>query len=79
VTVAAALAAYAVCAGVLGPRLLGRANWAERAPRLGILTYLAAAWSVVAAAVAAQAVRLVGRPEPELGAVLGAGLTQAPV
>jgi hypothetical protein len=53
VTVAAALAAYAVCAGVLGPRLLGRANWAERAPRLGILTYLAAAWSVVAAAVAA--------------------------
>ena len=48
-TVAAALAAYAVCAGVLGPRLLGRANWAERAPRLGILTYLAAVWSVVAA------------------------------
>jgi Zn-dependent protease with chaperone function len=49
VTVAAALAAYAVCAGVLGPHLLGRADWAERAPRLGILTYLAAAWSVVAA------------------------------
>jgi hypothetical protein len=49
VTVAAALAAYAVCAGLLGPRLLGWANWAERAPRLGILTYLAAAWSVVAA------------------------------
>jgi hypothetical protein len=49
VTVAAALAAYAVCAGVLGPRLLGRADWAERAPRLAILTYLAAAWSVVAA------------------------------
>ena len=48
-TVAAALAAYAMCAGVLGPRLLGRADWAERAPRLGILTYLAAAWSVVAA------------------------------
>jgi hypothetical protein len=38
-----------VCAGVLGPRLLGRADWAERAPRLAILTYLAAAWSVVAA------------------------------
>jgi Zn-dependent protease with chaperone function len=49
VTVAAALAAYAVCVGVLGPRLLGRADWTERAPRLGILTYLAAAWSVVAA------------------------------
>jgi len=49
VTVAAALAAYAVGAGVLGPHLLGRADWAERAPRLGILTYLAAAWSVVAA------------------------------
>jgi hypothetical protein len=49
VTVAAALAAYAVCAGLLGPRLLGRADWAERAPRLGILTYLAAGWSVAAA------------------------------
>jgi hypothetical protein len=49
VTVAAALAAYAVCAGVLGPRLLGQATWTERAPRLGIVTYLAAAWSVVAA------------------------------
>jgi len=49
VTVAAVLAAYAVLAGALGPRLLGRAGWAERAPRLGILTYLAAAWSVVAA------------------------------
>ena len=48
-TVAAALAAYAVGAGMLGPHLLGRADWAERAPRLGILTYLAAAWSVVAA------------------------------
>ena len=48
-TVAAVLAAYAVLAGALGPRLLGRAGWAERAPRLGILTYLAAAWSVVAA------------------------------
>jgi Zn-dependent protease with chaperone function len=51
VTVAAALAAYAVCAGVLGPRLLGRPDWAE-------------------AVRTAQAVRLVGRPEPELRAVL---------
>jgi Zn-dependent protease with chaperone function len=49
VTVAAALVAYAVCAGVLGPHLLSRPDWTERAPRLGILTYLAAAWSVVAA------------------------------
>jgi hypothetical protein len=55
VTVAAALAAYAVCAGVLGSRLLGRANWTERAPRLSILTYLAAAWSVVAACGLARA------------------------
>ena len=48
-TVAAVLTVYAVCAGALGSRLLGRAGWTVRAPRLGILTYLAAAWSVVAA------------------------------
>jgi hypothetical protein len=66
VTVAAALAAYAVCAGVLGPRLLGRADWAERAPRLAILTYLAAAWSVVAAFAGAG-------PVPETPALAAAG------
>ncbi len=48
-TVAAALLAYAASAGTLGARLLARAGWTARAPLLGILIYLAAAWSVVAA------------------------------
>jgi len=49
VTVAAVLLVYAASAGTVGSRLLGRARWALRAPLLGIGTYLAAAWSVVAA------------------------------
>jgi len=49
VTVAAVLLVYAACAGTLGSRLLGRANWTGRAPLMGIVAYLAAAWSVVAA------------------------------
>jgi Zn-dependent protease with chaperone function len=49
VTVAAVLLAYAVCAGTLGSRMLGRAGWTARAPLLAIFTYLAAGWSVVAA------------------------------
>jgi len=49
VTVAAVLLAYAACAGTAGARMLGRARWAARAPLLAIITYLAAAWSVVAA------------------------------
>lgn len=48
-TVAAVLLAYAAGVGTLGARLLGRAGWTARAPLLAILTYLAAAWSVVAA------------------------------
>jgi hypothetical protein len=48
-TVAAVLLAYAVGAGTLGAPLLARAGWPARAPLLAILTYLAAAWSVVAA------------------------------
>ena len=48
-TVAAILLVYAAGAGTFGARLLGRAGWAVRAPLLGIGTYLAAAWSVVAA------------------------------
>ena len=48
-TVAAVLLAYAACVGTLGPRMLGRARWTARAPLLGIVTYLAAGWSVVAA------------------------------
>lgn len=49
-TVGAVLLAYAACTGTLGSRLLGRAGWTDRAPLLAIVTYLAAGWSVVAAA-----------------------------
>jgi Zn-dependent protease with chaperone function len=49
VTVAAVLVAYAACVGTLGCRLLARARWPGRAPLLGIATYLAAQWAVVAA------------------------------
>ena len=48
-TVAAILLVYAASAGTIGSRLLGRARWALRAPLLGIVICLAAAWSVVAA------------------------------
>ena len=48
-TVAAALVAYSVCLGFLGPRMIGRARWTARAPLLAIVTYLAAGWSVIAA------------------------------
>jgi Zn-dependent protease with chaperone function len=49
VTVAAILLVYAASVGTIGSRLLGRARWALRAPLLGIVICLAAAWSVVAA------------------------------
>jgi len=49
VTVAAILLVYAVGAGTWGARMLARVGWTARAPLLGIFTYLAAAWSVVAA------------------------------
>jgi hypothetical protein len=49
VTVAAVLLAYGVGVATLGARMLARAGWTARAPLLAILTYLAAAWSVVAA------------------------------
>ena len=48
-TVAAVLLAYAAGLGVLGSRMLGRARWTARAPLLGIVVYLAAEWSVIAA------------------------------
>ena len=48
-TVAAVLLVYAAAVGTLGARMLGRARWTGRAPLLAIVTYLAAAWSVVAA------------------------------
>jgi Peptidase family M48 len=49
VTVAVILLIYAASVGTVGSRLLGRARSALRAPMLGIVIYLAAAWSVVAA------------------------------
>jgi Zn-dependent protease with chaperone function len=49
VTIAVILIAYALGVGTLGASLLRRAGWPSRAPMLGIVTYLAAGWSVVAA------------------------------
>jgi hypothetical protein len=43
------LVAYAACVGLLGSSLLARAAWTARAPLLGIVTYLAAGWSVIVA------------------------------
>lgn len=48
-TVAVVLLAYAAGMGTLGARALARARWTARAPLLGMLTYLAAGWSVLAA------------------------------
>jgi Zn-dependent protease with chaperone function len=49
VTVAAVLLVYVAVVGTVGARLLGRARWAVRAPLPGIVIWLAAAWSVLAA------------------------------
>ena len=48
-TVALVLVTYAAGLGILGSPLLARARWTARAPLLGIVTYLAAGWSVIAA------------------------------
>lgn len=48
---AAVLALYVVVAVVTLPRLLGRGEWAEHAPRLAICVWLAACASVIASAV----------------------------
>jgi Zn-dependent protease with chaperone function len=69
-TVAVALLAYAAGAGTIGSRLLARARWVVRAPLLGIVTYLAAAWSVVAAA------GLAGLTLAVHATALGSGLSQ---
>jgi Zn-dependent protease with chaperone function len=49
VTITAVLVAYAAGVGMLGAGMLARAGWPVRAPLLAIVTYLAAAWSVLAA------------------------------
>ena len=43
------LVGYAALVGTVGARVLARAAWMSRAPLLGIVTYLAAAWSVLGA------------------------------
>ncbi|MEU0481233.1 M56 family metallopeptidase [Streptosporangium sp. NPDC006013] len=48
---AAVLALYAVVAVVVLPRLLGRGEWADRAPRLAISVWLAGCASVAASAI----------------------------
>src|SRR5580700_4744777 len=55
---------------MLGPRVLGRAGWTARAPQLAIVTYLAAEWSVVAAA------GLAGLTLAVHATALGGGLSQ---
>jgi hypothetical protein len=70
VTVAAVLVVYAACVGTVGSRLLGRARWPGRAPLLAIATYLAAAWSVVAA------LGLAGLTLAVHATALGSGLSQ---
>ena len=49
-TVGVALLLYVACAGAFGPRALRRTSWTDRAPLPGIVIYLAAVWSVIAAA-----------------------------
>jgi Zn-dependent protease with chaperone function len=70
VTVAVVLLVYAAGAGTAGSRLLGRAGWAVRAPLPGIVVWLAAAWSVVAA------VGLAGLTLAVHATALGGGLSQ---
>ena len=48
-SIAVVLIAYAACVGTLGSRRLGQARWTARAPLLGVVTYLAAEWSAIAA------------------------------
>src|SRR6201989_1847246 len=67
---AAGLLVYAACAGTVGSRMLGRARWPARAPLLAIITYLAAAWSVVAA------LGLAGLTLAVHATALGGGLSQ---
>jgi Zn-dependent protease with chaperone function len=70
VSVAVVLLVYAASAGTLGSRLLARAGWTGRAPLLGILTYLAAGWSVLAA------LGLAGLALAVHATALGGGLSQ---
>jgi Zn-dependent protease with chaperone function len=70
VTVAVLLLVYAGCTGTLGARVLARARWTTRAPLLGIITYLAADLSVLAA------LGLAGLTLAVHATALGGGLSQ---
>jgi bla regulator protein blaR1 len=69
VTVAAILLVYAAGVGTVGSGILGRGRWAVRAPMLGIVVWLAAAWSVLAA------VGLAGLTLAVHASALGGGLS----
>jgi Zn-dependent protease with chaperone function len=70
VTVGGVLLLYAACVGTLGARVLARARWTARAPLLGIVVYLTAGWSVIAA------LGLAGLTLAVHATVLGGGLSQ---
>lgn len=67
------LAVLAVGVAVMGPRLLGRCEWPDRSPRLGIFAWQALSGSVVGSAVLAGLA--LALPETPLSADLAALLT----
>jgi Zn-dependent protease with chaperone function len=69
-TVALILACYTVVAATVLPRLLAKAGWADRAPRLAICMWLAASLSAVGSAV------LAGLSAAIPGDVVGHGLAR---
>ncbi|WP_101787689.1 M56 family metallopeptidase [Nonomuraea indica] len=82
-TAVAVLAAYPVVAAIVLPRLLSGGGWAERAPRLAILLWLAACGSVVvsvllAAFALAVPASVIGHGLAALFAACAAWLTHGP-
>lgn len=74
VTANAVLAAYAVAVAALAPKVLGRAGWARRSPRLGVLAWQAALAGVLGAValLAVGALRPTGAVRVDLGHLLHA-------
>jgi Zn-dependent protease with chaperone function len=73
-TVPLALVALALAVAVLAPRLLGRASWPRRSPRLGIWAWQASVFTVLAAGVllALTALMPVDRVSFDVGHILHA-------
>jgi hypothetical protein len=67
VTATLTLLLYAAALGIAGPRLLRRTSWSERSPRLGILLWLAAGVSVLAAVMLAGPALVVPIAKPPHG------------